>query len=302
MIVRVLGSAAGGGFPQLNCNCRNCRGVREGMAGLRPRTQTCVAVSRDGSAWTLLGASPDLRHQVAATSDLHPVPEKARRSSPIEAVVLTDGEIDAVGGLLSLREGFVFDLFAPRNVLDMLAANNIFDVLAPEVVRRLPLAENQTSRTSSGLEIEPFNVAGKITLYAEKHSKNLVSRDGTIGVRVSDPTTGASFFHVPACAEVGQDLSARLRGARLLLFDGTLYDDGEMITQGLSEKSGRRMGHMSMSGPQGSIAALADLGIQRLVFVHINNSNPVLNEASAERLNVERAGWEVAFDGMEMRL
>jgi pyrroloquinoline quinone biosynthesis protein B len=262
-----------------------------------------VAVSRDGTSWTLLGASPDLRQQVAATCELHPIREKERRSSPIEAVVLSNAEVDGVAGLLSLREGFVFDLFATSSVLNSLAANGIFDVLASKAVRRISLTANQKSRTSSGLEIGPFNVAGKIALHAEKQSKDLASRDGdTIGIQVSDPAAGASFFYIPACAAVDQDLARRLRGAQLVLFDGTLHTDAEMIVQGLSDKSGRRMGHMSMSGPEGSIAALAGLGIQRRVFVHINNSNPVLNEASIERMDVERAGWEIAFDGMEMRV
>ena len=303
MIIRVLGSAAGGGVPQLNCNCDNCCSARAGMPGVLPRTQTCIAVSRDGRSWVLLGASPDLRQQIAAAPALWPDPGKGRRSSPIEAIVLTNGEIDSVAGLLSLREGFAFDLLAPVGVLNELAANPIFDVLAPAQVRRIPLAPGQRHVRPCGLEIGAFAVPGKAPLYAEGRSKNgIASRDDSIGLAIGDPATGASFFHIPCCASVDRTLAERLRGANLVLFDGTLYSDDEMIAQGLSDKSGRRMGHISMSGPDGAVAALDGLGIERRVFVHVNNSNPVLNEASAERRALEQAGWEVAFDGMEMRL
>lgn len=303
MIIRVLGSAAGGGFPQLNCSCANCRSVREGRSGFRARTQASVAASADGVAWTLLNASPDLREQVAAALELRPRIENGVRSSPIEAVVLTNGDVDAVAGLLSLREGVVFNLFASARVLGILAENTIFDVLAPNSVTRVPLIENQTFRMGSGLEIESFDVPGKKALYLEDHSSDFGMREGdTIGVKISDPATGASFYYIPCCAAVDRELAARLRGARLVLFDGTLYSDDEMIAQGLSQKTGQRMGHISMSGRMGSIAELADLGIERRVFTHINNSNPVLNESSAERIGVERSGWEIALDGMEIRL
>ena len=303
MIIRVLGSAAGGGFPQINCNCDNCCSARAGMAGFPPRTQTCVAVSPDAQCWTLLGASPDLRQQIAATSALHPKPEKGPRSSPIAAVVLTNGEVNSVGGLLSLREGFAFDLLAPASVLAALAANPMFDVLHPARVRRIPLVPGASHIGPSGLQFHAFPVAGKIALHADVGARGQIADDSdTIGLEVSDPATGASFFHIPCCAAVDRMLAERLRGARLVLFDGTLYRDDEMIQQGLSEKSGHRMGHISISGPDGAIAALDGLGIARRIFVHINNSNPVLNEGSAERRAIEQAGWEVAFDGMEMRL
>jgi pyrroloquinoline quinone biosynthesis protein B len=303
MIIRVLGSAAGGGFPQINCNCDNCCSVRARRPGFRPRGQTCVGVSRDGRAWTLLGASPDLRQQVAATPALWPDRAAGRRSSPIGSVVLTDGEVDCVAGLLSLREGFTFDLLAPRAVLDALAADPIFDVLTAACVRRVPLLPGQPYSAPSGLRLTAFAVPGKVPRYAGTGLRGEVeSGNATIGLEVRDPATGASFFHVPCCAAVDGTLAERLRGARLVLFDGTLYGDDELIAQGLSEKSGRRMGHISMSGPQGAIAALGGLGISRRVFVHINNSNPVLDEGSAERRAVEQAGWEIAFDGMEFQL
>jgi pyrroloquinoline quinone biosynthesis protein B len=309
MIIRVLGSAAGGGFPQVNCNCRNCADVRRGAPGLTPRTQSSVAVSFDGRAWVLLNASPDLRQQLAVTPELAPHPAGGARSSPIAAVVLTNGDVDHVAGLLSLREGLHFSIYASQRVLDALAANSIFNVLDPNVVPRKPLAigerfEIAHSGVSLGLLIEAFAVPGKVALYLEDASagSGFGTREGdTIGLAVTD-ATGAGLLYIPGCARIDAPLAARLRGSRLVLFDGTLYSDQEMIAQGLSAKTGARMGHMSMSGPAGSIAAFRELGVERRVFVHMNNSNPVLREGSPERAEVERAGWEIAFDGMELGL
>jgi len=306
MLIKVLGSAAGGGFPQINCNCRNCTGVRQGKPGLTARTQSSVAVSSDGKAWVLLNASPDLRQQVAATPELAPHSAAGSRSSPIKAVVLTNGDVDHVAGLLSLREGFAFSLFASQRVLGALAGNSIFGVLDAQLVPRVALAPGSPiSLTSPGLTVEAFPVAGKIALYLEDRAAGSgfgTSEGDTVGLKVVDQASGAAFFYIPGCAAVDAALAARVRGAQLVLFDGTLYGDGEMIEQGLSTKTGKRMGHISMSGADGSLAAFRDLDVKRRVFVHMNNSNPVLREDSPERAEVERAGWDVAFDGMEIRL
>jgi pyrroloquinoline quinone biosynthesis protein B len=310
MLIKVLGSAAGGGFPQMNCNCRNCADARLGKPGLRARTQSSLAVSRDGVAWVLLNASPDLRQQVGATPELAPRARSGSRDSPIKAVVLTNGDVDHIAGLLSLREGFGFSVYATERVLDTLAGNNIFDVLDSRLVQRVPLAmrrpvELTGGGASLGLTLEAFPVPGKVALYLEDSSAGpgFGTREGdTVGVRVSDPATGAAFLYIPGCAAIDGALADRLHGAPLVLLDGTLYRDDEMIAQGLSSKTGQRMGHISMSGPEGAMAALRSLNVERRIFVHINNSNPVLREDSPERREVERAGWEVAFDGMEIRL
>ena len=303
MIIKVLGSAAGGGFPQVNCNCRNCADVRAGGPGLRPRTQSSLAVSRDGERWLLLNASPDIRQQIAATPELAPPVGSGLRASPIAAVALANGDVDHVAGLLSLREGLAFDLYASQRVLDALAANSIFNVLSSRCVTRIALPLDERIEVAGGLAIEAYAVPGKAALYLEDASDPLGTREGdSIGLRVSDPATGAAFHYIPGCAAVDARLAQRLQGARLVLFDGTLYTDGEMIAQGLSEKTGRRMGHISMSGAQGSIAAFAALDVERRIYAHINNSNPVLREGSPERSEVERAGWEVGWDGMEIRL
>jgi pyrroloquinoline quinone biosynthesis protein B len=314
MLIKVLGSAAGGGFPQINCSCRNCADARAGKPGLSSRTQSSLAVSADGRGWVLLNASPDLRQQVAGAPELAP-PADARsragsRGSPIKAVVLTNGDVDHLAGLLSLREGFAFAIYASERVLAALAANRIFDVLDPKLVERVPLppagpAPIAGAGAPLGLTVEAFPVPGKVALYLEDPTAGpgFGTREGdTIGLRVSEPASGAAFLYIPGCAAVDAPLAGRLRDAPLAFFDGTLYDDREMIAQGLSSKTGQRMGHISMSGPEGSVAAFRELGVRRRIFVHINNSNPVLREGSPERRAVEAAGWEVAFDGMEVRL
>ena len=307
MIIKVLGSAAGGGFPQVNCNCRNCADVRAGRPGLRPRTQSSLAVSSDGERWLLLNASPDIRQQIAATPELAPRPGSGTRTSPLAAVALTNGDVDHVAGLLSLREGLFFTLYASLRVLEAVAANSIFNVLSSRSVTRVALPLDARIGLSGGLAIAAYPVPGKVALYLEDASDGLGTREGdSIGLEVSDPASGAAFHYIPGCAAVDADLAGRLRGARLVLFDGTLYTDEEMITQGLSDKTGRRMGHIAMSGTQGttegSMAAFAALGVERRIYVHMNNSNPVLREDSPERATVERAGWEIGWDGMEIRL
>jgi pyrroloquinoline quinone biosynthesis protein B len=309
MLIKVLGSAAGGGFPQINCNCRNCADLRRGRPGLSARTQSSLAVSRDGESWVLLNASPDLRQQVAATPGLEPPASVGARASPIKAVVLTNGDVDHIAGLLSLRESFAFSVYAAERVLQTLAANSIFDVLDSRLVQRVPLTIGRPMELAGagadlGLSLEAFPVPGKVALYLEDPSAgpSFGTREGdTVGLRVADAATGAAFFYIPGCAAVDAALASRLRGASLVLFDGTLYSDEEMIAQGLSSKTGKRMGHISMSGPEGSLAAFAGLAVKRRIFVHLNNSNPVLREDSPERAQVENAGWEVAFDGMEIR-
>jgi pyrroloquinoline quinone biosynthesis protein B len=305
MMIKVLGSAAGGGFPQVNCNCRTCSDVRAGKAGLKRRTQSSLAVSIDGRTWVLLNASPDLRQQMEATPSLAPFGDGGVRSCPIAAVVLTNGDVDHIAGLLSLREGMAFDLFASERVLAVLAANPIFKVLSGEHVRRVALPAARPVEPIPGLAIEAFDVPGKIALYMEDTAagSSLGTQAGdTLGLKVSDTQTGATAFYIPGCAMVDAKLAQRLGGAELVLFDGTLYTDDEMIAQGLSSKTGGRMGHIAVSGTDGSLAAFRSLDVKRRIYVHINNSNPVLREDSRERAEVERAGWEVAFDGMEIRL
>ncbi len=309
MRIRVLGSSAGGGFPQWNCNCANCRAVRAGAPGFSARTQSSLAVCADGENWLLLNASPDLREQIAATPQLAPPIGAGARASPIKAVALTNGDVDHVAGLLTLREAQPFSVYASRRVLDALGANAIFDILAPDLVARieLPLGAAQQIRGAGvdlGLAVEAFAAPGKVALYLEDAGAvDFGTQIGdTLGLRVIEPATGEAFFYIPGCARIDEALANRVRGATLVFFDGTLWHENEMIEQGLMGKTGSRMGHVNMDGPDGSIAAFASLEVARKIFVHVNNSNPVLDASSKQRAAAIAAGWEIGWDGMEVTL
>jgi pyrroloquinoline quinone biosynthesis protein B len=301
----ILGAAAGGGFPQWNSNAPACRRARAGDERAPPRTQASLAVSADGEAWFLLNAAPDLRQQIEANPCLHP--RAGLRSSPIAGVALTGGDVDAIAGLLSLRERQAFTLYATQRTHDVLDANPIFEVLARDIVarRRLVLdtaiSLDTPSSTPSGLEIECFAVPGKVPLYLETDAAPPIVEDGgTIGIEIRSGAKRLGF--IPSCATITARLKARLAGMDLVLFDGTLFADDEMIRLGLSAKTGRRMGHISVSGPEGALAGFDGLAVRRRIFIHINNSNPILLADSAERAKVEAAGWEVGHDGMELTL
>jgi pyrroloquinoline quinone biosynthesis protein B len=303
----VLGSAAGGGFPQWNSNAPACRRARRGDPEARVRSQASLAVSSNNKDWVLLNASPDLRLQIEAAPQLYPC--KGLRSSPITGVVLTGGDVDAIAGLLHLRERHRFNIYAPSRVLAIIAANPIFDVLAPDFVRRieLPLDERMElagASGASGLAVIPFAVPGKLPLYLETAGQDpgLSEEGDAVGLEIIETATGKSFFFVPGCAAITEQLRARLAGSALVFFDGTLWSDDEMIRLAVGSKTGKRMGHMSMSGEDGTIAAFHDLGVGRRIFIHINNSNPVLLDDSPERHIANAAGWEIAYDGMEVTL
>lgn len=307
--VIVLGSAAGGGFPQWNCNCALCRRARAGDPKVRRRTQSSLAVSSGDGKWFLLNASPDLRKQIDDNPDLHPDPEVTRHS-PIMGAVLTNADVDHIAGLLNLRESQPLAVYATPRVHAVLDRNTVYRVLNPAYVDRRPLElERRTELAGkdgivNGLAIEPFSVPGKIALYLEDPSlDNLGSAaEDTIALKVTERATGKSFFYVPACASMPPDLAERLSGADLVFFDGTVWKDDEMIATRTGKKTGGRMGHMHLAGKDGSVAAFAGLGVKRKVFIHINNTNPVLAEDFPERAFVEAAGWEVGYDGMRVTL
>ena len=306
--VVVLGAAEGGGVPQWNCGCSVCQAARNEHPELQS-TQASIAISADGNHWFLINASPDLRQQLIATPQLHPAAGKLRHS-PIAGVILTNGEIDAVAGLLSMREGWPFTIYAHAKVLAILKTNSIFNVLNEKNVRRQPIEEAETFEPTqpdgspSGIEILPFAVAGKSAWYLEGklHPAGDSGAGDTLGLRVSDKATGKFFYFLAACAGVSDELKSRLAGAPLVFFDGTVWRDDELIVAGLGNKTGQDMGHIAMSGDSGAIAALAGLDIDRKVFLHINNSNPALLHDSAERKIAERAGWQIPADGTEFTL
>jgi pyrroloquinoline quinone biosynthesis protein B len=308
MLVKVLGAAAGGGFPQWNCNCDGCRRARSGDPAVKPRTQASLAVSADGVRWVLLNASPDLPFQIRSHACLQPGPGHAARYSPIAAVVVCSGDVDCIAGLLSLRESQKFALYANGFVQRILFDNRVFRVLdkasvvfsALMVGRVTPLLD--ADHAPLGLTVEAFYVAGKLPLYQETSDDIAALRrdDAVIGLCVSDGARRA--FYVPGCGAVTEALRERLAPADVLFFDGTLWRDDEMIAAGAGVKTGTRMGHVSISGPEGSLAAFARVKVARKVFVHINNTNPILRDDSEEAAQVRAAGWEIGYDGMEVRL
>jgi pyrroloquinoline quinone biosynthesis protein B len=296
--ILVLGSAAGGGFPQWNCLCPVCQLAWRGDNRVKPRSQSSLAVSADGERWLLLNASPDLRQQVIASPCLHP--RGAQRQSPIRAVFVTNADVDHLAGLLTLREQQPFKLFGSRATLAQTGAG-IFGVLNKDLVD-MRVAELDTPvDTGLGIFVKPFAVPGKVALYLEDENLTIgAETETTLGLEIGDGSK--SFFYVPGCAEINDSVTKRLAGAELLFFDGTTFTDNEMVDLGLSKKTARRMGHVAMSGENGSLKRLASCGIGRKIYVHINNTNPVLIEDSEQRASVARAGWDVAHDGMEVFL
>jgi len=272
------------------------------------RTQSSVGLSADGRAWYILNAAPDLRAQIQTTPALWP--RDGLRHSPIAGVVLTGGDVDAIAGLLHLRERHRFTLHATRSVLGVLEANRIFDVLARDCVARIPLPLDEPvtlappDGSAPALQLRAFAVPGKVPLYLEGpnfQSDKFSEDDTTVGLEFWQDGGPHGFF-IPGCAAMTATLARRLEGASLVLFDGTVWTDDEMIRLGLGAKTGRRMGHISVADPDGAIASFARLGVARKIFVHVNNSNPMLLEDSAERRTVLAAGWDVAHDGMELVL
>jgi pyrroloquinoline quinone biosynthesis protein B len=294
----VLGAAAGGGFPQWNCRCPVCRLAWDHDPRVKPRTQASLAVSADEQHWILLNASPDLRAQIAANAMLQP--RYSLRDSPISAVILTGAEVDQVAGLLSLRERQRFALYATADSLAAIDANPIFAVLASDVVSRTEVSLGERLALAPDLAAELFAVPGKPPLYLEGDHPELAMEAGmNVGVELT--SGGRRLAYVPGAAAMTPKLKERLARADLVFFDGTLFSDDEMLRTGTGVKTGRRMGHMPIDGAEGSLAALADLSARR-VFIHINNTNPILVADSPERRQVEAAGWEVAEDALKIVL
>lgn len=291
---QILGAAAGGGLPQWNCGCENCNLARSGA--IPAQTQSSVAFSANGKDWAILNASPDVREQMARTPALHPT---GRRELPLRSVLLTNGDIDHVAGLLTLREQQKFELFATGEIHQVIADNPIFAALNPAFVTRSQISLDQEFELAKGLTAKLFAVPGKVPLYLEGNSVQTdLEGEQTVGVHLS--AGGKNVFYIPGCSTMHADLRARIDGADMVLFDGTLWRDDEMVIAGLSKKTGQRMGHMSMSGPDGSLEAFADMDVKQKVFVHMNNTNPVLRPTSEEKKQVEAAGWTVACDGLEL--
>lgn len=299
----MLGAAAGGGFPQWNCACALCSAVRRGAAGLTARTQTSVAVSADGERWFLLCASPDVRAQIEAIPELWP---RAPRGSPIEGVLLPSADVDATAGLLSLREGEPVALFATRRVLDAFLERNALAATLRRTpsqltARALPLDAEvplcDRAGRPTGLAATAFPVAGKPPPHLAGSRYDL---EDSVGFVLRDLASGERLAFVPCAGVVDAPLLAALAGVGTLLFDGTFWSDDELVRVAPGSPTARAMAHVPVGGPEGSLALLAGVRAPRRLYVHVNNTNPMLQDGGPERARVRAAGWEVAHDGMEV--
>ncbi len=309
MFIKVLGAAAGGGYPQWNCNHPNSRLARLKSKNALSRTQSSIAVSSDKKKWFIFNASPDLRQQLWDNPELMPSPDDPLRYSPIMGVILTNADVDHTAGLINLRESQKFSLYGTKRVLDVLGKNSIFNVLNPKFVNRIPIELNSsfklfnTDDSFSGITVKAFSVPGKVALWLEDESKgkNFGSvEEDTIALEVT--CANKKFYYIPACANIPEWLLEKLDNSELIFFDGTLWQDDEMIKQNVGIKTGKRMGHISMSGEDGSIEILNNIDVKRKIFIHINTTNPSLLEDSKERKIANEYGWEIAYDTMEIKL
>jgi pyrroloquinoline quinone biosynthesis protein B len=301
MWVRVLGAAAGGGFPQWNCACPPCRAVRDGSRPARPRTQSSVAVSADSRRWFLLNASPDIRAQIESSPALHPSrgPD-GTRVVPLQAVLLTDAELDHTLGLLLLREGRGLVLHATEATRDTLHEGTsllrTLEAYCP--VEWQPVVPGAAVPLADGLSYRAFDVP--TTKRARFGSGSPEGR--VVGYRLTDERSGRALVHLPVLQELTPAVCAELEDCACLLVDGTCWSDDELIRLGLGGRTAREMGHLPISGPGGSLERLAPLPVARRIYVHVNNTNPILLEDSPERRAVEEHGMEVAVDGLELEV
>jgi len=298
--IRVLGSAAGGGFPQWNCGCPNCRGLRAGTIRAKARRQESVAVSADGRSWLLLNASPEIREQIESFPGLHP---QAPRHSPISGIVLTNGDLDHTLGLLSLRESYPLTVFATDRVRRGFTEENVFyrtlERFTDQVTWR-PLKLGREEDLATGLTLEAVPVPGKPPIHLE--GSFAPDAEDNVGVRIRETRSGTVLAYFSGVGGVSPAVAQALADATAVFFDGTFWSEDELPALGVGDKRARDMAHAPLGGPHGSLAALGTLSASRRILIHINNTNPLLREDSAERAHVTARGWEVAYDGMEVSL
>lgn len=306
MLIRVLGSAAGGGFPQWNCGCPNCRGARAGDPHVTARTQECVAVSTDSAQWFLLNCSPEIRQQIESFPPLHP---RGPRHSPIAAILLTNGDLDHCLGLLSLRESHPLAIYATDRLRRGFTEGNVLyrtlDRFPGQVTwRALKLGREEeladVEGHPSGLLVEAVAMPGKLPIHLEADGTS--DPEDSVGFRIRERATGRMLAYFSGVGEVTDAVRRAVEDADCLFFDGTFWSSDELPGLGLGTKRAEQMAHLPVGGPDGSLARLRGLAARRRIFIHVNNSNPLLRDDSPERATVEAAGWEVARDGMEVRI
>jgi pyrroloquinoline quinone biosynthesis protein B len=306
MRIRVLGAAAGGGLPQWNCGCANCRDARSGHPDVAPQTQECVAVSADGERWVLLNASPEIRAQIESCPVLHP---RAPRHSPIAAVVLTNGDLDHTLGLLSLRESHPLTLYATQCVRQGFVEGNVLyrtlerfpgQVTWKTLALGQELAVSGADNEPTGLSVEAIAAPGKPPV----HLEGLTAPDPgeNIGVVIREPATGRRLAYFSAAGGLTAAMRQSIDRADCVFFDGTFWSSDELVTLGLGTKRAEDMAHLPVGGAHGSLELLAGARARRCLYIHINNTNPLLRAHSPERAQAEARGWEIARDGMEFTL
>ena len=311
MHIRILGSAAGGGFPQWNCGCRNCTGLRSGTLKATTRTQTQLAFSPDGIVWFLLGASPDLRTQIVATPQLAPPPTD-NTGTPIGGIFLYSADLDSVMGLLHLREFQSFFVFATPAVQKILKSENrIFDVLhradPPVQWQNLTPGARLACRFGDDPSAPPSFVCTPTALgcnypdfISTELRRSLPTQEAVVALRFEQP--GKSFCYAPCLAEGSAEGLKVAAASNVAFLDGTFWSDDELIKIGRGQKTARDMGHLPLSGRDGLLAQFPNDSECRKILVHINNTNPILNEDSEEHRLTREAGFEIAYDGMELTL
>jgi pyrroloquinoline quinone biosynthesis protein B len=304
MKIRVLGASAGGGFPQWNCNCPNCDGVRKGKIKAKPRTQSSIAISENNLDWILFNASPDVLAQIKAFPALQPA--RSIRDTAIKAIILIDSQIDHTTGLLMLREGKPLEIYCTDMAReDLTTGNPLFNVLGHYCTvnwHKLP-THNGNGFSVIGAQHLRFTAVplkSKAPPYSP-HRQDPQEGDN-IGIRIEDARTGKNLFYAPGLGKLEPHLEPFLKNADCLLVDGTCWTDDELIRFGISKQSSRDMGHLPQSGEGGMISVLKPLTKPRKILIHINNTNPILNEESLERAELTANGIEVAYDGMEIDL
>jgi pyrroloquinoline quinone biosynthesis protein B len=316
MHVKILGSAAGGGFPQWNCACPNCQAVRAGTFAGKTRTQTQVAISADGKEWFLLGASPDLRAQIEATPELHPnlpLSQQGIRHSPIAGVILANADVDHTLGLLLLRELQPLHVYATNSVHSILTEDNSMFAMLNRIPNQVDWTDFQPrtmfplitpSGDDSGIRSRALSLATHYPAYVSpQRQSELAPTEASLSLIVESPS-GKRLAYMPAVPQIDEALLRELDAADLLFFDGTFWSDEELIrAQGnANAQTAQQMGHLPVSSSEGSLAKLARLGRPRKIYLHINNTNPMLNEAGPEHRQVREAGWEIAEDGWQFDL
>ena len=306
MKIKVLGSAAGGGFPQWNCGCPNCRGVRGGELKARARTQESIAVSADGDNWFLLNASPEIRTQIEGFTRLHP---RGPRDSPIAGILITNGDLDHCLGLLSLRESHPLQIYATAQVRRGFTESNAFyatlerfpgqttwRTLVPGEELELKFLDGRTS----GLDVQTLSVPGQPPLHLR--GRFAPGPEDNVAFRIRDRANGRAMVYMSGAAAVTPAVLAAIDGTQCVFFDGTFWAADELIALGLGDKRAEDMAHLPIGGQAGSLVHLANIKAPRRFYIHINNTNPILREDSAEHAAVEAAGWRVAYDGLEFEL